>query len=216
MDLILVILTGIVAFFVALTVHEASHALVSNWQGDPTARLLGRVSLNPLSHIDPFGTILLPLMLLIVSKGTWAFGWAKPVPINPNNLRNRRLGTALIALAGPAANFILAFISGYVLKFIIISAILPPTNLLIIFFLNLLTINIVLAVFNLIPVPPLDGSKVLFSILPDSLNHIKYFLDKWGFVFLFVVIIMGSDIISDLLGFFLEIIVRIIGLPVLY
>ena len=155
----------------SLCVHEAAHAAMANWCGDPSARLMGRLTLDPRKHIDPLGTVILPLLMLTM-PGMLLFGWAKPVPFNPLNLNNMRRDPVLIAVAGPASNLVLAFAAGFVLAILaLISAEMGETHTLIIlgriaFF--MLLINLVLMLFNVIPVPPLDGHYVLYYFLPPS------------------------------------------------
>ena len=143
----------------SIVVHELCHGYVAELLGDPTPRLQGRLTLNPLKHIDPIGSIVVPI---ITSLSGFTFGWAKPVQWNPYNIKNRRVGELLISLAGPGANIFLALVFGFVIRFAFES--LPQSFLAISAYVVL--INITLAIFNLIPIPPLDGSKVLFSILP--------------------------------------------------
>ncbi len=163
-----------VSILLALTIHEYSHGQMAYFLGDSTAKDLGRLTLNPLAHLDPFGTFFLFL---------FGIGWGKPVPFNFANLRNKRWGPALIAVAGPAANFSMAVIVGLSLRF------LPLTNPgMIAFFSVFVWLNIILGIFNLMPVPPLDGSHILFSILPASFNKLKIYLLQSGFVLLIFVI----------------------------
>lgn len=152
------LILAIIAFFVCLSVHEAAHAFVADKLGDPTSKILGRLSLNPLAHIDPFGTVLLPLFLLLVSGGQFAFGYAKPVMVDIRNFKDPVKDNLLTALAGPAANLTFAAILG-----VIISAI-PSLGVLTI----LVQLNVILGVFNLIPIPPLDGSKIWAFFLSDE------------------------------------------------
>ena len=151
----------IAAIFIALTVHEFSHALVAKWRGDLTAEREGRLTLNPLSHIDVMG--LIPLLL-------FGFGWAKPVPFNPYNLKNPKWDSVLIALAGPASNLILASISAICLRLLLGAGVVGSFNLLIVFLFLSLLINLFLMIFNLVPIHPLDGSKLAFALL----DHPKY------------------------------------------
>jgi len=166
-----------IAFFIFLifgaVIHEYAHGWTADQLGDPTARNAGRLTLNPLSHIDLFGTIILPI-LMILSFGS-AFGYAKPVPYNPYNLKNQKRDPVLIGLAGPFSNLLLAFILSLLIR-------LVPANE----FTFILSIgvyaNILLAIFNLVPIPPLDGSKLLLSLLPES--NFKQNLERYGFLIL--------------------------------
>ncbi|GAB5468763.1 MAG: site-2 protease family protein [Rhodospirillales bacterium] len=148
----------------AITLHEAAHAFAANELGDPTAKLLGRMSLNPLRHVDPFGTVVLPLILLISQVGI-VFGYAKPVPVDARRLRNPRSGMALVALAGPASNLLQAAIAVVVLRLALQGGLEPES-----FLRSLLTImvyvNCLLAILNLLPIPPLDGGRILVALLP--------------------------------------------------
>lgn len=170
------------AFLIALSFHEFSHALAGNWLGDQTAKRLGRLTLNPAAHIDPFG---LGALLLI------GFGWGKPVPFNPYNLKWPRWGPAVIAAAGPLSNLLLAVASLCV--FSVVASALTPDNLLIVFLEVLIQINIVLMVFNLIPLPPLDGSKALLSALAHpKYAAIRQFIETQGPTLLFGLILADS------------------------
>ena len=171
---------------IAMTVHEFAHGMTAYMLGDSTASNSGRLTLNPLAHIDLFWTIILPFALFLSTAGNFVFGAAKPVPINYQALKNPKKDIIWIGLAGPFANFILAFIVAQVLKFI-------PSNSSVFYYLlsNLLTINVVLAVFNLIPIPPLDGSRVLMGLLPTNLSRQYAALERYGFIILFVFIWLG-------------------------
>lgn len=178
-------------FFIAIlimsvVIHELSHGYMADYLGDPTPRMQGRLTLNPIPHLDLFGSIILPLLLALSGTG-FIVGWAKPVVYNPFNIRDRKWGPALIALAGPASNVALALVFGLALRFA--GTVLPEGVLML--FSGIVLINIILAVFNLIPVPPLDGHHVLFSLLPDSLDHIKQMLRKYSLVLILVVILFA-------------------------
>lgn len=194
MDITLLIV-NFIAFFLALTVHEFSHAMAAYALGDRTAEQAGRLTLNPLAHIDLFGTIILPLLLILSNAGI-VFGWAKPVPVNYYNLKDQKWGPAIVSLAGPAANLVfgaLCLLFWQIIKFYVN---LGPTNLLVQFIFLLILVNLVLMVFNLIPIYPLDGSKLLFAILPDRYENFKIFWERYGILFLIILIFFGSGFLN--------------------
>jgi Zn-dependent protease len=172
----------------AIVLHEVAHGWVANKLGDHTAKDMGRLTLNPISHIDLFGTIIMPILLFVVTNGRFVFGSAKPVPINPYNFKNPKKGMALSSLAGPAANLIMAVTFTFLLRVVIAGLegrvpkdlwtwfFVPVTYML---FYGVL-INIVLAVLNLIPIPPLDGSRVAYWLLPDKQAALYYRLEPYG------------------------------------
>lgn len=173
-------------------IHEYAHGWVADMLGDPTARYAGRLTVNPMAHIDLWGTILMPITLSVLTGGKFLFAYAKPVPYNPYNLKNQKWGPAMVALAGPAANFLLA------LAFAVLVRALPASN-----FTSILAIivyaNIMLMIFNLVPIPPLDGSKILYALLPDSARGVKIFLDKHGFIILLFFIFFLFELISPII-----------------
>jgi Zn-dependent protease len=178
---------------IAVTFHEAAHGFVAHLLGDDTARWLGRVSFNPLKHIDPVGTILLPTMLLLL-RSPFLFGYAKPVPVNFRALRNPRIGTILVAAAGPGMNFLLATLAALALHLVRYAPAVAAQWIL----LNLenaILINIVLAVFNLFPLPPLDGGRIAVGVLPKPLATSLSRLEPYGFP-----ILIGLLFILPLLG----------------
>jgi Zn-dependent protease len=177
---IIFLIFSIIILILSVVIHEISHGAAADYLGDPTAKTAGRLSLNPLRHLDPMGSIFIPLFLLIAFRGGIIFGWAKPVPINPANFTDKKYGEAKVALAGPAANFIVALSFAMILRFV------PLTGALNNLFSYVVLINLVLFVFNLIPIPPLDGSHLLFTFLPlsNTTNQIKNFLTQYQFFIL--------------------------------
>lgn len=185
---------SIVILIFSVILHEVSHGFMADWLGDPTARHAGRLTLNPLKHIDPIGSIIVPL---ITSLAGFTFGWAKPVPYNPYNLKNRRQGELLIALAGPVSNLLLALIFGTVLRFTDVNA--PGMVPFVTIVSYIVIINIVLAVFNLIPLPPLDGSKIWFSLLPDQYGRTRMMLERYGPIFVLIAVFFIWQLIAPII-----------------
>lgn len=200
------LLLSLPALLLALTVHEYAHGWAADKMGDPTARYSGRLSLNPMAHMDLFGTICLLF---------FHFGWAKPVPINTRNFRNTKWGTVAVSLAGPGANFILALISAFVVaameKFV-------PANTLTQFLYTVVymcvQLNVGLMVFNLIPIPPLDGSKVLMEFLPPKYRFKMYTMERYFSIILLALIFFNilTPLLSVLRGWVLTVIYFIVGL----
>lgn len=202
------ILQGIIwllVVFLSIAFHEYSHGWAANQLGDDTAERMGRLTLNPVKHIDPIGSVILPLFLYI-SGSPFLFGWAKPVPYNPANLSNKKWGDALVAVAGPASNMLIAVFAAVAFRIVntngwggidsVASAAFNATQ----FFALLAIINISLAIFNLIPIPPLDGSKILSAVLPEVGQRLFYALERIGPIFVFIVFIFAFSAIAPILG----------------
>jgi Zn-dependent protease len=193
MDMIYTVSIWLLPVLVAITFHEAAHGYVARFLGDETASRLGRVSLNPFRHIDPFGTILLPGLLLL-ARSPFLFGYAKPVPVNFRALRNPRMGMVLVAAAGPAMNFGLALVAALSFHLLVY---LPVTagQWMALNLKNAIVINAILAVFNLFPLPPLDGGRIAVGLLPDVLARRLTRLEPYG-----MLILLGLFILLPLLG----------------
>lgn len=187
---------SLVFYFVVIVpsaiIHEYAHGWMANQLGDPTARYAGRLTINPRAHIDMWGTILLPVGLFLLTGGKFLFAYAKPVPYNPYNLKNQKWGPAAVGLAGPAANFLLAAVFAALSR-------LFPDNIMAQFFGIIVYANIMLMVFNLLPIPPLDGSKILYAILPDSAYNVKIFLERYGFIILMFFVFFLFELLSPII-----------------
>ena len=188
-------------FFIAIlimsvVIHEVSHGFVAEYFGDNTARNAGRLTLNPIKHLDLFGSILLPA-LMFFSTG-FVLGWAKPVPYNPYNLSNQKWGTVAVASAGVLSNIFLAVLFGLIMRFSL--GLNLPTGFFVIVSSIVIT-NLALALFNLMPLPPLDGSRILFTLLPKSLFSVVYFLEQYAFIFLLIFIFYFSVYLQPILFF---------------
>ncbi len=197
-----------VIFYIAIlimsvVIHEISHGFMAEKLGDNTARVAGRLTLNPIKHLDLFGSIILPV-LLYLSAG-FAFGWAKPVPYNPNNLRNKRYGTVAVASAGVLANLFIALLFGLIIRLAPYFGLAPFDSFAVLPFykimIDIVFINIALATFNLIPIPPLDGSKILFNLLPGSIYRVSDFLERYALIFLVIFIVFFSNYLYPILAF---------------
>ena len=178
---------SIIILIFSAVIHEVSHGYVAYMQGDNTAKFAGRLTLNPFKHLEIFGSFILPIMSYFL--GGFILGWAKPVPYNPYNLRNQRWGEAMVAFAGPAVNIFIALVLGSFIRLGIFVGLQEA-------FITIVFINLILATFNLVPVPPLDGSKILFSILPSSLQGVREFLERNGlFIMIFFIFFLWQYIL---------------------
>ncbi len=182
--------------------HELSHGYTADLMGDPTPRLQGRLTINPLKHLDPIGSFIVPI---ITFMSGFAFGWAKPIQWNPYNIKNKRLGEFLISIAGPASNMLIALVFGLLLRFF--SNIFPISFLSISAY--IVSINIALAVFNLIPVPPLDGSKIIFSLLPANMYKVRENIERYSIVLLFIFVFFLWEFFAPVIPFIFHLIVGI-------
>lgn len=193
------VLFFLIILIFSVIIHEVAHGFVAEMLGDPTARLAGRLTLNPRPHIDPVGSILVPGLLMLGSGNTFSFGWAKPVPYNPHNLRNFKWGSIAVALAGVTVNLIIAIIFGLIVRFY------TELGLTSVDFYNMMRLitelNIILAVFNLIPFPPLDGSKVLFNLLPHRYMYVHDYLEHNWLLFIVFILMFAHYIIAPISGF---------------
>src|SRR3989339_280333 len=181
----------IIILIMSVVIHEVSHSYAALALGDSTAKYEGRLTLNPLSHLDPVGSVLVPLIGYFA--GGFIIGWAKPVPFNPYNLRNQRWGESIVAFAGPAANICLALIFGLLIRF---GVLIQFGEAFVQIAVMIVFINLILATFNLIPIPPLDGSKILFSVLPNSLLEVRSFLERNSiFILIFFIFFLWQFIL---------------------
>lgn len=201
-----------VVLLLAISAHEAAHAWMSYKFGDDTARLLGRITLNPVAHTDPIGTLLIPIVGFVFGAMGGGrlplIGWGKPTPVNPLRWRQKDLANVMVSVAGILANLLIAIIAFTILKVLIVTGLIDSMSdslvePVLLFLQFLLTMNVSLAVFNLLPFPPLDGSKILDTFLPASMQPVMAVLEQYGFLILIILMYMGffSAIISPILGF---------------
>ncbi|MDI6727321.1 MAG: site-2 protease family protein [Thermodesulfovibrionales bacterium] len=205
-----------VPILIAIILHEVAHGFIANKLGDPTAKMLGRLTLNPIAHIDMFGTILMPLLLFIFTNGQFLFGYAKPVPINPYNFKNPKRDMAISAAGGPAINILLAILSVLLIKYAVVPAsafvsddvIAKVIKPLVMMLTASVTINVILASFNLIPIPPLDGGRVLMGLLPHRQANALGRLEPFGMIIVLILVMTGiaGYIIMPLIRLFLGLI----------
>ena len=203
---VLFFIYALVVLLFSAILHEISHGFSAKLQGDNTAEAAGRLTLNPLPHLDPFGSIILPFLLALPAlfgAPVIIIGWAKPVPYNPANLNNKKWGPALVAIAGPLTNIFIALVFGLILRLSFTVEALPALDL---FLMIIVWINLLLAVFNLIPIPPLDGSKLFFSFLTvfgglgaGKLFQIESWFERYGFILLLIFIFFGFNLILPII-----------------
>lgn len=186
----------ILILVMSIVIHEVSHGFVAEYFGDNTARNAGRLTLNPIKHLDMFGSVMLPV-LLVLTHSPFLFGWAKPVPYNPDNLSHKKWGTLAVASAGVLSNFAIAIIFGIIIR--LTSDLALPAGF---YFITsiIVVINLALAIFNLVPIPPLDGSKILFSFLPESAFNFIITYERYSLVLLIIFIVLFSNYLVPVLS----------------
>lgn len=188
MSALISLIFSLIVLLFSVIIHEIAHGSVALALGDTTARDAGRLSLNPLRHLDPMGSIILPLFLILITQGQGPiFGWAKPVPVNYYNLRDKKWGTLKVSIAGPTTNFLIGIFFCLFIRFLNL-----PVDFLITFTL-VAVYNFILGIFNLVPIFPLDGSHVLFAILPESWVRVKIFFQQYGLIILIVLVVFGLN-----------------------
>ncbi len=198
----LIVFQIIVLVFSAI-IHEYMHGFAALQLGDNTAKNAGRLTLNPLAHLDWFGSFFLPLIMIISGVG-FVFGWAKPVPYNPNNLRDKKYGDAKVALAGPLGNLIIAIFFGLCLRF------LPFYNMTFTGLLSVIVgINLALMVFNLVPIPPLDGSKILAAFLPAEMREKYLNSERMGMILIILFVMLGGGLLMPIINFLYKVIIGV-------
>jgi Zn-dependent protease len=205
------ITASIIPILFAITLHEVAHGWIADMRGDHTARMLGRLTLNPIKHIDPIGTVILPIFFLLTTG--FMFGWAKPVPVNARYLKNPRFDMAWVAIAGPLSNFLMAFIWGVIAK-IALNLNTETAKFLILMSQIGITINLFLALLNLIPIPPLDGSRVLSACLPPKISYWYERIEPFGFLILIALLLSGllNALLVDPVFYIRSLIFSIFGL----
>jgi Zn-dependent protease len=195
----------VIVLLMSVVIHEVSHGFMAEYWGDSTARHAGRLTLNPIVHLDLFGSIIIPALLVI--SGAPIFGWAKPVPYNPDNLRDKKWGTIAVASAGVLANLLIALIFGLMIRFV---PFLVPIKFYTITS-TIVLVNLALAIFNLVPIPPLDGSKILFSLLPQSWSRALMFIEQYSLFLLVIFVVAFARFLQPILVFLFHLFT---GLPI--
>ena len=198
----LTIIFQILILVMSVVIHELSHGYAAEILGDPTPRLQGRLTLNPLKHLELFGSFIVPI---VTSFAGFTFGWAKPVQWNPYNISNKRWGELLISIAGPASNIFIAMFFGTIIRLFAMSLSVAFIQISV----YIVIINIALAIFNLIPIPPLDGSKVLFAIIPRDMIHIRETMERYSIFFFLILIIFLWRFVEPVIPFIFHLITGI-------
>ncbi|PJE57617.1 MAG: site-2 protease family protein [Candidatus Portnoybacteria bacterium CG10_big_fil_rev_8_21_14_0_10_38_18] len=201
----IILIIQLAILLMSVVIHEVSHGLMANHLGDPTAKYAGRLTLNPIKHLDLWGSFIIPLSLLIIGSPI-LFGYAKPVPYNPYNLKNKKWGPAIVATAGPGSNLIIALIFGLSLRFMAFGNSVYMQNLVQIFA-YIVLLNLLLAVFNLVPIPPLDGSKILFALLPYKYQQLSFQMERYGLILVLFFIFFLFRYITPVIFWLFKIIV---------
>jgi Zn-dependent protease len=211
MDLVIYIAIVLGVILISMTIHEAMHGFVAYWLGDDTAKREGRLTLNPIKHLDPFLSVILPLGLALV--GAPIFGGAKPVPFNPDRVRGDDWGSALVALAGPVTNFVFAFVTFGL--WVVVGA-PPATELAGQILITFYTVNLGFFIFNMIPIPPLDGSRVIYALAPEFVRTGMRFLEQYGLIVVFAIILLFNSqigmLINGAMTFFIQVFAGIFSL----
>lgn len=208
MNQFLLLIFQLAVLLFSVIIHEVSHGVAAMKLGDPTAKNAGRLTLNPLKHLDFFGSFLLPVSLFLLSGGAFVLGWAKPVPYNPANLREPKKGGGIIAAVGPISNFGVALVFSVILRFVVFPFAAAPMAASLSLLLSVIIFtNILLAVFNLLPLPPLDGSGILFSLLPERWIVVQRFLQQYGFFALIFFIFFGFQFIMPIINWIYKLLV---------
>lgn len=196
----------LVMIFASMTLHELMHGLVAYWLGDDTAKTNGRLTLNPIKHIDPFLTILLPMMMVIANGfvgGMPIFGGAKPVPFRPDRVKGGEWGAALVGIAGPLTNLLIAFV------FFGILALANPSGIWSTITMSGVMVNLGFFAFNILPIPPLDGSRVLYAVAPDAVRRAMEFIERMGLVVVFAIVLIASPVLSVVLNAIINFILKV-------
>jgi Zn-dependent protease len=201
----IILIIQLAILLISVVIHEVSHGWIANYLGDPTAKYAGRLTLNPVKHLDLWGSFLIPVSLLIIGSPI-LFGYAKPVPYNPYNLKNKKWGPAMVATAGPASNLIIAILFGLTLRFIPFGQSIYTQNLVQIMA-YIVLLNLLLAVFNLVPIPPLDGSKILFALLPYKYQQLSFQMERYGMILVLFFIFFLFKYITPIIFWLFKIIV---------